>query len=396
MAFSYGFFNSHDGDRTYSAKQFGSIFDGIINDGVFRTIGQKFSVSAGDGMKVKVGSGRGWFCHTWVLNTNDYTVTVPQSEVLLNRVDALVIEIDHRDDYRRSRLTVIKGPAENLQPTWPPASNVKNLFNFWDTDDQKQIPIAYIRVLGKVTQINTVDIFSAVGKVSYGGPAFVTGPLETVDLSTIYTQLEAQWSSVYSSALSQLSQITSLYNSAFADYVKYKNELNALLDYAENLLDQKIRMFGRQFEDFLKESQNKFDSLLELFDQKFRKFMKEHNEGFNDFVELKNKEFNERLEYWGLSFSDFWENFKKGITEYLGEQEYIWETWFRHIHGQLTEEAATNLQRQIDYLSYAYVVGERAILGITAFESGDTAIFGNSTVVEGDTAIITRTEYVPI
>ena len=45
MSLTYGFYNSVDHDRVYDATQFGSIFDGVINDGVFQNIGDLFAVS---------------------------------------------------------------------------------------------------------------------------------------------------------------------------------------------------------------------------------------------------------------------------------------------------------------------------------------------------------------
>ena len=45
MAVTYGFYNSSNGDRKYNAEQFGSIFDGIILDGVFELIGDHFAVT---------------------------------------------------------------------------------------------------------------------------------------------------------------------------------------------------------------------------------------------------------------------------------------------------------------------------------------------------------------
>ena len=64
MAFTCGFFNSENGDRKYNAEQMSAIFDGIIADGVFTTIGDHMAVSAGTGMQVLVGTGKAWFDHT--------------------------------------------------------------------------------------------------------------------------------------------------------------------------------------------------------------------------------------------------------------------------------------------------------------------------------------------
>ena len=68
MSISYGFYNSINHDRKYNAEQISSIFDGIITDGVYHSIGNAFSVTPGTDMSVNVASGRAWFNHTWTLN----------------------------------------------------------------------------------------------------------------------------------------------------------------------------------------------------------------------------------------------------------------------------------------------------------------------------------------
>ena len=50
MAFTYGFFNSLNGDRKYTAEQLSSIFDGLITDGVFDSIGDILATVPGSGM----------------------------------------------------------------------------------------------------------------------------------------------------------------------------------------------------------------------------------------------------------------------------------------------------------------------------------------------------------
>ena len=58
MAFTYGFFNSLNGDRKYTAEQLSSIFDGLITDGVFDSIGDILATVPGSGMQVIVKSGK--------------------------------------------------------------------------------------------------------------------------------------------------------------------------------------------------------------------------------------------------------------------------------------------------------------------------------------------------
>ena len=89
MSVTYGFYNSKNHDRRYDAIQMSSIFDGIIRDGVLQHFGTAMMVKESEGMMVNVGIGRAWFNHTWTLNDALLPLTLPLSEVILNRIDAV-------------------------------------------------------------------------------------------------------------------------------------------------------------------------------------------------------------------------------------------------------------------------------------------------------------------
>ena len=71
-----GFYDSLNHDRRYSSIQFGSIFDGVIQDGVFQHVGSRLMVSQNSGMMISVGTGRAWFNHTWTYNDSILPLTV--------------------------------------------------------------------------------------------------------------------------------------------------------------------------------------------------------------------------------------------------------------------------------------------------------------------------------
>lgn len=180
MSLTYGFYNSSNGDRKYDALQLSSIFDGIITDGIFATVGEQFMVSAGSiGMSVLVNSGRGWFKHTWTLNDSDLTLTISTSESLLNRIDTVVIDVDRVN--RVNSIIVVKGtPSSNpVAPT------------LIDTADHKQYPLADVYVGAGVTKITQSNITNRIGV--YGGTPFVEGVLPDLDVEKLIAQWENQW-----------------------------------------------------------------------------------------------------------------------------------------------------------------------------------------------------------
>ena len=108
MSVTYGFYDSLNGDRKYSALQMSSLFDGLIIDGVFASIGTAFAVKATTGQTLNVGIGKAWFNHTWTLNDSILPLEAPDSETLLNRIDAVVIEVDSTDSVRANSIKITK------------------------------------------------------------------------------------------------------------------------------------------------------------------------------------------------------------------------------------------------------------------------------------------------
>lgn len=179
MSLSSGFFNAIDHDRLYNADEMSRLFDGLIRDGVFASIGTCFVVTQNTGMTVSVGIGRAWFDHTWTLNDAILPVEIGQSEMLVPRIDAIVIEVNHEEAVRQNSIKVIKGtPGTN--PAKPTLTK---------TDLVKQYPLCYVTVGAAVEQIRQADIENTVGTTEC---PFVTGILEVISIE----QLIPQWKDI--------------------------------------------------------------------------------------------------------------------------------------------------------------------------------------------------------
>lgn len=81
MAVTYGFFDSINGDRKYSADEFGQIFEGIISDGVMANSRNGLKISPGPANvlgrpKVTVGAGKAWFNNHYIVNDASYDITL--------------------------------------------------------------------------------------------------------------------------------------------------------------------------------------------------------------------------------------------------------------------------------------------------------------------------------
>lgn len=175
MSLTYGFYNSRNGDRKYDAEQMSSMFDGLITDGIFESIGDKLMVSERSGMTVSVGTGRAWFNHTWTLNDAVLSITVDASELILNRIDTIVIDINKSE--RTHTISIVKGiPATN--PVRPDLV-------YDNGAEHYQYPLCDIYVKSGATAIKQADITNRVGIDC----PFVTGAVESVKVD----ELVAQW-----------------------------------------------------------------------------------------------------------------------------------------------------------------------------------------------------------
>ena len=194
MSLTSGFFDSLNGDRKYNTLQLSSIFDGIISDGVYATYGDHFLVSPVSGMQIKVGSGRAWLDHTWTLNTTDYPLTVEDAEVVLKRIDTVIIEVDRRDSGRINRLRILKGtPASS--PSAPTLTN---------TDTLKQYPLANILVKPNVTEITTADITNRIGTSAL---PWVTGIIDHVSAEELVQQWRTEFDTLLDTLQAMISQV---------------------------------------------------------------------------------------------------------------------------------------------------------------------------------------------
>lgn len=185
---SSGFFNSVNGDRRYNAEELGSIFDGILKDGVYSTIGQAFAVSVNEGMFIQVGSGRAWFDHTWTMNDAAVILEIIEPPLYASRYDAVVLEInkdpDDTEEGRANHIKIVNGLASDT-PVKP--EMVK-------TDTVIQYPLAYILVEDNITEITPDKIEVTVGTDEC---PFCTGILQQVSID----ELLAAWDQEFDTCL---------------------------------------------------------------------------------------------------------------------------------------------------------------------------------------------------
>lgn len=224
MSVSSGFFNSLNGDRKYNAAQMSSIFDGLIIDGVFASIGTAFAVKAAGGLTVNVGIGKAWFDHTWTVNDSILPMTAPEAEVLLDRIDAVVLEVNGMESVRNNTIKFVKGNPSSA-PSRPTLTNEGNVH---------QYPLCYIYRKYGTAVINQADITPMVGTES---TPFVTGILQTISLDELLGKWQDELDR-FTDARSK--EVDDWIAQEESDFTAWFNKMKADLQQEQTVLDQWI------------------------------------------------------------------------------------------------------------------------------------------------------------
>ena len=224
MSVSSGFFNSLNGDRKYNAAQMSAIFDGLIIDGVLASIGTAFAVKAAGGLTVNVGIGKAWFDHTWTVNDSILPMTAPEAEVLLDRIDAVVLEVNGMESVRNNTIKFVKGNPSSA-PSRPTLTNEGNVH---------QYPLCYIYRKYGTAVINQADITPMVGTES---TPFVTGILQTISLDELLGKWQDELDR-FTDARSK--EVDDWIAQEESDFTAWFNKMKADLQQEQTVLDQWI------------------------------------------------------------------------------------------------------------------------------------------------------------
>lgn len=181
MAWNFGFFNSVNGDRVYNAEQLSKMFEGLISNGVYESVGNKLAVQPNSGMTIQIASGRGYFNHHWVSNDNEYLLTLEAADVTLNRYAAICIRVDDTDAVRSAEPYIKYGEYATtpVKPTMERSVQVN------------EYCLAYVLIKARATSITAADIEDTRSITDLCG--WVTGLITQVNTKTLYEQWEAMF-----------------------------------------------------------------------------------------------------------------------------------------------------------------------------------------------------------
>lgn len=238
MSLTYGFYNSKDHDRMYDAVQLSMLFDGLINDGVYATIGKKvgsnervtpfYMTSLGSGNRITIGPGRAWFRHTWSYNDADVVIRLPDPPYGTNkkRYDAIVLDINAGHDVRANSFAVISGTEKiTSSDTNIPYPTLEN------TETRLQVPLAYVLRRNSDSAISDADITSCIGDATLGCP-YVTGVISYISIEQLLRQAATDWNNFKGTANQWYTEFTTGFEADANEW--YTNFTSGLEEYATN------------------------------------------------------------------------------------------------------------------------------------------------------------------
>lgn len=225
MPITSGFYNSVNGDRVYDADQFGSLFDGIISEGVFPNVGDKFFVRpVNNTMGVYVGSGKAWLNRRWVENAGDETLTVQAANASLDRIDSVVLSVDTSKAVRAAKFEVIKGTAA-ATPRPPLIAS---------EGEKKYLVLANIKVVKNSRAVIPENITNFVGSSL---TPYVGGPTNTINLDALQTKLQGEFNTWFDSVRDALQNAGGNTSTDVANLKASDNSQNARIQVIENRVD---------------------------------------------------------------------------------------------------------------------------------------------------------------
>ena len=194
MAWTSGFFNSENGDRSYSADQISEMFDGLITNGVYESVGNKLAVRPNDGMTIQIDTGRGKFGKRWAKNDSAYLIQLEDSDVTLNRYAAICVRVDNADS-GRTVTPYVKYSEFATSPTKPTMERTETI---------EEYCLAMVLIPAGATEITAADIEDTRPNAELCG--WVTGLIYQVDSNTLWEQWEALFNIWFDQMKDQLSE----------------------------------------------------------------------------------------------------------------------------------------------------------------------------------------------
>lgn len=282
-------------DRVYKAEDWAWYFATFLASGVFPKPSDGLQVVAYSGMEVRVNMGYAFINGYAFRNPVSKGVTLDRAEGALNRVDRVVVRWDLvlRDIY----IDVLKG----VPSAKPVAAALTRSTEVWE------LALADIYVGKGVTKILTQNITDQRFNSAVCG--IVVGTVKEIDASVL------------------TKQFTDFFNT-----------------YSAAVLDE-FSVYKQNMETYLTELAGIYENYVTQTESLFTQYESQFNERYTTFENT--------LDNWDAELLKAYTAFMANMQLFQTEAENDFYTWFEAIKGQLGEDAAGQLQLEIDGLTAA-------------------------------------------
>ena len=234
MTFRSGFWNSIDGDRTYSAEDMAIPFEGVITEGVFANWGDAFKATVVNENTVTVGSGKAWLAKKWIQNDSVYQMPINASDYASStepRTVVVCLDLKVEPYYRFAKFTI-----EEMR-NYSSYTDMLNAITDRSTGRNTLVLFAINFAAGD-SSIQQSSITSLVGT---SWCPYVTAPVQTVTVDDIRNKWDTAYhflmNDIVSHAQSKANEAESNFEASFNTwFLTLKNQLNT--NQAANLQNQ--------------------------------------------------------------------------------------------------------------------------------------------------------------
>lgn len=234
MTFRSGFWNSIDGDRTYSAEDMAIPFDGVITEGVFANWGDAFKTTVIDESVITIGSGKAWLAKKWVQNNSVYQMPIKVSDYVSStepRTIVVCLDLKIEPYYRFAQFIVEE------QRYYDSYTSMLNAVTDRDAGRNTLVLFAINFAAGD-SSIQQSNITNLVGTAWC---PYVTAPVQTVTVDDIRGKWNAEYHSlmndIVGNAQSKANEAESNFEASFNTwFLTLKNQLDT--NQAANLQNQ--------------------------------------------------------------------------------------------------------------------------------------------------------------
>ena len=246
MTFRSGFWNSIDGDRTYSAEDMAIPFEGVITEGVFANWGDAFKVGVIDESTVAIGSGKAWLSGKWIQNDSVYPMPIKVSDYASStepRTVVVCLDLKVEAYYRFAQFIIEE------QRYYASYTDMLNALTDRNTGRNTMVLFSINFAAGD-SSIQKTNITNLVGTAWC---PYVTAPVQTVTVDDIRDKWNASYHSlmrdIVGNAQSKANEAESNFEASFNTwFMTLKNQLNT--NQAANLQNQ-ITALTKQFDKFV-------------------------------------------------------------------------------------------------------------------------------------------------